>query len=129
MLAGLLWATPLPAQKVREPVFYTGTCDASAGVALSTNLFAVASDEDSVIRVYHTDQAGAPVARFDFTRWLELDPKNPETDLEGGARVGNRCYWISSHGRNLSSRREVEEDRGQEPLAYRHDAVAPSPKW
>ena len=34
-------------------------CDASAAVALTDELFAVASDEDSVIRVYSREQGGA----------------------------------------------------------------------
>src|SRR6266567_529412 len=80
--------------KVSQPAIYSGMCDASAAVALTDRLFAVASDEDSVIRVYHRDQGGAPVQIINLSPFLDLDPKRPESDLEGAARAGDRIYWI-----------------------------------
>jgi len=83
-----------------EPVIHTGCCDASAGVAVSSNLFIVADDEDSFLRVYQRDQPGKPVQIFSAGPFLHLDPRKPETDLEAATRVGDRIYWITSHGRN-----------------------------
>lgn len=102
-------ASPGGAKAAR--IEYTGMCDASAAVAADDLHFLVASDEDSVLRLYRVDPPGRPVATFDLTSWLELDPKNPETDIEGAARVGDRVYWITSHGRN--ARGKVRESRGR----------------
>ena len=33
-------------------------------------------------------------------RLLAVDAEHPEADIEGAARVDNRIYWITSHGRN-----------------------------
>jgi hypothetical protein len=81
-------------------VTYTGCCDASAGVALTTNLFVVGDDEDSVLRVYRRDVGGPPVQLIDMTRFLAVDPKKPESDLEAATILGDRIYWITSHGQN-----------------------------
>jgi hypothetical protein len=86
-------------------------CDASASVALNDHLFAVASDEDSVIRVYSSDRAGAPVQRFNLSAFLDLDAKKPESDLEGAARIRDRAYWITSHGRNRSGHARPSRER------------------
>lgn len=79
------------------PLVHTQTCDASAGVALSADLHAIASDEDNVLRVYRRATGGAPVARIDLSRFLDA---TEECDLEGATTIGDRVYWISSHGRN-----------------------------
>jgi hypothetical protein len=83
-----------------RPSLYTGMCDASGAVAVSSNLFIVASDEDNNLRLYRSDQAGAPIKKFDFDAFLDLSRKSPEADLEGAAKIGSRAYWIGSHGRN-----------------------------
>ena len=97
--------------QVAPPAIYSGMCDASAAVALTDRLFAVASDEDSVIRVYDRDRPGAPVQSINLSAFLDLDPKQPESDLEGAARVGERIYWITSHGRNKSGRERRSRER------------------
>jgi len=79
---------------------YSGMCDASAAVALSTNLFAVADDEDNVIRVYRSGQGGLPLRSYELSRFLSVDPQKPESDIEAACRVGDRIYWITSHGQN-----------------------------
>jgi hypothetical protein len=86
--------------ELSAPITYYGMCDASAAVALGTNLFAVANDEDNVLRVYRRHPGSMPVSSYDVTSFLQVDPKSPESDLEGAARVGDRIYWITSHGRN-----------------------------
>ena len=86
-------------------------CDGSAAVALTDKLFAVASDEESVIRVYDRDQPGPPIQSINLSAYLDLDARKPESDLEGAARVGDRAYWITSHGRNKSGRERRSRDR------------------
>jgi hypothetical protein len=79
---------------------FTGACDASAVVPLDHRLFAMADDEDSILRVYARDQGGAPVQTIDLSKFLVLGSRRGETDLEDAARIGELVFWISSHGRN-----------------------------
>ena len=81
---------------------YLHACDASAAAGISgTTLFAAASDEDSVLRVYDRAAPGAPVSVLDIAPFLDLaNPAKPETDIEGAAQLGEQMYWIGSHGRN-----------------------------
>jgi hypothetical protein len=97
--------------RVSAPITYSCMCDASAAVALTDKLFAVASDEASVIRVYDRDWGGAPFQSIDLSAFLDLDARKPETDLEGAARVGDRAYWITSHGRNKNDKQRPSRDR------------------
>jgi hypothetical protein len=83
-----------------EVTWHSESCDASAAVALSDRVFVAASDEDSRLRAYLHDESGAPIWSMDVAQFLEVDPKHPETDIEGAARVGDLVYWITSHGRN-----------------------------
>ena len=85
---------------------YLHACDASAAAGISgTTLFAAASDEDSVLRVYDRATGGAPLSVLDAVTFLDLDdPAKPETDIEGAAQLGERMYWIGSHGRNKSGK-------------------------
>lgn len=83
-----------------EPLVFTGTCDASAAIALSGGLFVVADDEDNVLRFYRTSQPGKPVQIFNLSPLLSGKDKSPEADLEGAARLGSRVFFISSHGNN-----------------------------
>ena len=48
---------------------------------------------------------------MDLTAFLELDPRAPETDIEAAARVGNRAYWITSHGRNKNGKEREARHR------------------
>ena len=75
-------------------------CDASAAVAINNELFAVANDEDNSLRIYNAEKGGAPVYRHDLSTVLRVDKKRAETDLEGASWMGDRIFWISSHGRN-----------------------------
>lgn len=78
--------------------------DASAAVAVSSNLFMAADDEHNVLRLYSADQPGPPLKEFDFNAFLEVTTKSPEADLEGAAKIGNRAFWIGSHGRNKNGK-------------------------
>lgn len=93
---------PLSAAAADEPrpIVHSGMCDASAAVAVGPTMFIVANDEDNVLRVYRRGEPGRPVAECDLTSFLRADPKRPECDIEGAAAVGDRVYWITSHGTN-----------------------------
>jgi Protein of unknown function (DUF3616) len=107
-LFALLLAT-MPVRVAAQPV-YRGTCDASAAAAIGDQLFVVANDEDSMLRVYRRDASGEPVGAFDLTSFLDL-AKRQEADIEGAARIGNRVYWITSHGANNSGKAQPERWR------------------
>lgn len=100
LLAASLWARGADKPLLVGPIPYSGMCDASGAVAVTSNLFVVASDEDNILRLYRSDQGGAPLKTFDCNAFLELRGKSLEADLEAAARIGHRAYWIGSHGRN-----------------------------
>jgi len=83
-----------------QPTLHTGMCDASGAVPIGSNFFAVVNDEDDIVRLYRSDQPGPAVKQFDFSSFLEGNGKSPEADLEGAARIGDRVFWIGSHGGN-----------------------------
>ncbi len=99
------------AAQLSAAVTYNGMCDASAAVSFGTNYFVVANDEDNVIRIYRRHPGGAPVATVDVAKFLVVQGKSPETDIEGSARVGNRIYWITSHGRNAKGKNSPDRHR------------------
>jgi hypothetical protein len=44
------------------------------------------------------------VSTVNLSAFLQRTKKSPEADLEAAARVGNRIYWISSHGTSASGK-------------------------
>ena len=96
---------------VSKGTIYHGMCDASAGVALDDKLFAVANDEDNTLRIYRLGEGGRPVQSFDISPFLQVDHKYPETDLEGAAWLGDRIFWIGSHGRNRDGKYRASRHR------------------
>ena len=96
-----------------EKRIYCEACDASAAVRIgSSSYFAAASDEDNVLRVYDRNRAGVPTARLDVTDFLTLgESKDLEGDIEGAAQLGNRIYWIGSHGRNSKGKKRPMRQR------------------
>lgn len=90
---------------------HTGMGGASAAVFVGTNLVVVANDEDNVLRTYRADDPGPPAAQFDASPWLHLSGQNREADLEGAARIGDRIYWIGSHGRNKDGKPRPNRSR------------------
>jgi hypothetical protein len=104
-LAALACAqAPVEAQRPPVPtVVYGGTCDASAAVSLGGGSFLVGSDEDNRLRIYRTLDGGAEVGGSgDLSRQLGAVPRKQgyrELDIEGAARLGDRIFWIGSHGR------------------------------
>ena len=87
-------------KSAEEILAYYGASDASAAVAVSEKMFIVADDENNVLRVYKTTESCLPVLSCDLTEFLDIDPEHPEADIEGATVVGDRIYWITSHGRN-----------------------------
>lgn len=96
----LLAACTTPAVGLGEPLVFTGMCDGSAAVALDADLFVAASDEDNILRFYRQSQPGKPVQTYNLNQHLAGRKKSPEADLEGAARLGQRVFWITSHGRD-----------------------------
>jgi len=94
-------AAPAAIPQSRTRVFH-GMCDASGAVVLGAPLFAVADDEDNVLRVYDGDAGGAPLHSVDVSPALDLPAKKktPEADIEAATRLGDRALWLTSHGRN-----------------------------
>src|SRR5690349_12423343 len=97
--AGL--CTPLAGQApagTGQALTLHGTCDGSAAVWIDDEYFVDANDEDPVLRVYSAkDGKLLAKASLDLAATLGLDPGG-EPDIEGSARVGDRIYWITSHG-------------------------------
>lgn len=84
-----------------EVVFY-GMCDASGAIPIDTRRFAVADDEDNLIRIYDAELGGPPLAIRAFEG---LDDDGQELDLEGATRVSEYGLWIASHGRSKAGTR------------------------
>lgn len=93
-----------------RPRQFAGMCDASAAVALDHEYFAAADDELSVLRIYSRWGGQRAVAAVDVAPFLGLSRRD-EIDLEGAARLGDRIYWISSHGRNAAGEEQPSRRR------------------
>jgi hypothetical protein len=120
ILALVLWVVPDSqlALAQGDVVSYRLLCDASAAVLLDPNHFIVANDERNQLRVYARGSAN-PVGSIDLAPFLDT-ASDKESDLEGAAVVGDRVYWISSHGRNQGGK--IQERR------YRFFATAIRPE-
>jgi hypothetical protein len=78
-------------------------------VRLGSTLFVSASDEDYILRVYDREAPGMPRSTADLATFLKPADPDEEPDIEGAAAVGDRIYWVTSHGRNND--REEQESR------------------
>lgn len=97
--------------EVTELLRHPGMANASAAAGVSTNLFVVASDEDNRLRIYSSESNGAPLFVCDCGPFLGLTGHALEADIEGGARVGDRIYWLGSHSRNQDGRWRANRHR------------------
>jgi hypothetical protein len=87
--------------EVRAEQFFRGSADASAAVALDTERFIMADDEDNILRVYNWNRPGSdPNCQTDISGAIGFDPEHPEADIEGATWLNDRIFWITSHGRN-----------------------------
>ena len=85
-------------------VEHVGPCDASASVSVSPARFVVANDEDNLLRIYEEGTPNPLPGALDLNLFLNIDPKNPEADIEGATRIADRVYWIASHGANKNGK-------------------------
>jgi hypothetical protein len=85
-----------------EVVEYAGLCDASAVAWIDAERFVVAGDEDNWLRVY-VRGVPEPQTLVGLDDFLAVEPEHPEADLEAAAVVGQRIYWLTSHGRNKNA--------------------------
>jgi len=100
LLMGLLVQTGSAKEGMPSGNRHPGMSGASAAIFLEAGRVVVASDEDNRLRVYDPSTSQPAITAWDASPWLHLSGRNLECDLEGAARVGNRIYWIGSHGRN-----------------------------
>lgn len=98
--AFLLARSVAAAVQISEEKLFSHMCDASAGIALTPDLFVAADDESNKLRTFSRSRPGNPVHELDLTIPLQIGRGSPETDVEGAAQVGDIVYWITSHGRN-----------------------------
>jgi hypothetical protein len=97
------WASTAGAQEITT---YRGVCDASAGIALGAHHFVMADDETNVLLLYRVGQPDG-VPALDLRTYLG----GKEADIEGAALIGDRIYWIASHGRNKVAEAEPKRKR------------------
>jgi hypothetical protein len=84
-----------------QVVSFNDMCHASAAVAIDSVRFLVGDDEENVLRLYRRDKPGAPQQRFalrELYPGVIEDGEDLETDIEGAAMLGDRLFWIGSHG-------------------------------
>ncbi len=121
----LVLCTALMSPASAREVVFLEMCDASGAVEIDDRLFAVANDEDNILRVYDADKGGAPVVSYDASTALRLEEKGadkpkkkkkkkknkaakfPEADLESATRLGDLALWMTSHGVSKSGKREA----------------------
>ena len=95
----LMWSAGSVGAAVTERTFY-GAADASAAIFLDAGHFVVADDESNVLLIYNTENPEKPVSQLDLNAFLGVPTGSGEADIEAGAKVSDRIYWITSHGRN-----------------------------
>lgn len=81
-----------------QVVSFEGTCDASGAVPLDERRFAVADDENNVLRIYDAERGGPAIESFDLTSALSIEA-GAEADIEAATRLDDRAYFLTSHGR------------------------------
>jgi hypothetical protein len=115
-------AVPSVRADTQEIFVYSGICDASAAVALGKDHFVVADDERNVLLIYKRGQSVA-VGQTDLTKFLETK-SDKESDIEGAAAIGNKIFWITSHGANKNG--EVQKRRQKLFATAIVDAAVPT---
>lgn len=97
-------------QQNAPTIEYSGICDASAGAALTAEMFIVAGDEDNILRVYRRGEPNV-AQTFPLDQFLKPDPDEPEADIEGAARIDDLIYWTTSHGQNKNGKNRSSRHR------------------
>jgi len=88
-----------------------GMANASAVAALGGAWFAAASDESNVLNIYRSDRDGDAAGLLNLSPHADVHGKASEIDIEGAARMGDRVYWIGSHGRNKEGKARPNRER------------------
>ena len=96
----LVWLLLVPGAARAEDLIFHGASDVSAVVFLDKTHFAAADDETNDLRIYDIHAPEKPVSILDLNAFLGIEQDFPEADIEAAARMGDRIYWITSHGRN-----------------------------
>jgi hypothetical protein len=99
------WPTHSDAQRIES---YSGSCDASAGISLSRDIFVVGNDENNTLHFYRRGEP-APIGTLPLSTFLGA--RSNEADIEGAAQIGSRIYWISSHSRSSNGKRQPSRHR------------------
>jgi hypothetical protein len=98
-------ATTRPVLPSVSPVqTFTASCDASAAVPLDDGRFVVASDEDSMLRIY-SGLGGSPLYSVNVGSLLGAKGES-ETDLEAAVAVDTTIFWITSHAPKKNGKRD-----------------------
>ncbi|MDC0717460.1 DUF3616 domain-containing protein [Nannocystis bainbridge] len=87
------------------PGNYKQSCDGSFAVALDGTYFLDGNDENQGLRVYRRGADANAARTIDVSASIGLSSSD-EADLEDAARIGDRIYVVSSHGRNKSGKLE-----------------------
>lgn len=101
-------------------VVFEGTCDASGAVPLDAHTFAVADDENDLLRVY-SDRGGPPLEVIDIGEELgtthppkgkkKKKKKRQESDIEAATLLNERGYWLTSHARSKDGKFDPDRFR------------------
>jgi hypothetical protein len=86
-------------------VEFEGACDASGAVPVDEQHFAVADDEDNVLRVFDAIHGGQAVRKTNLSKQIALKKKG-EADIEAATSIGGRAFWLTSHGRNAKGKED-----------------------
>lgn len=108
-----------------ETTRYVGMCDASAAVGLGSDHFVVGDDEKHSLYVYRVGEPAA-VGKVDLGTYLGAITsagEAEEIDIEGAARIGDRIYWIASHGSNGKGQPQPARRRFFATTAVEHVSV------
>ena len=88
-----------------------GVCSASGAVAVGSGKFLVADDEDNCLRLYDAAPGGRPLQQFELDKFLKLEEKGKESDLEAATWLNGRVFWITSHGNNSEGEERLNRRR------------------
>ena len=94
------------------PVLFEGAVDSSAAADVGDGFFVGATDEENEFRLYDVKEGLLP-KKLDVGVEAAVKSalgveKIKECDLEGAAKVGDRIFWIGSHGRNKNAEEKKE---------------------
>lgn len=79
---------------------YSGIANPSGAVALNDHLFAVADDEDNLLRIYDRNFLEKPLQKIALSKVFKGiigDGEDLEIDLESAAEIDGTFFWMGSH--------------------------------